>query len=177
LSTGPLTGSLAPRGALELLPGENVAYQLGALYLTTKRVILLAPSVIRSAFVRDIDAVGTFTERSSGWLLALASLLLILVGGLSYAAIDAQLVAAFPFLYVIPPWIMAIPLSLLTIFLFVRFIYWTKRTLFVSVKGRPLITVSISDWSQKKHDGMDEFVNAFFQIKDQMTGDLLPLEQ
>src|SRR5207249_2827394 len=41
---------LVPRGAVEMLPNESVVFQLGALYLTNKRVILLAPSVVRLAF-------------------------------------------------------------------------------------------------------------------------------
>ena len=154
------------------MPGESVAYQLGALYLTTKRVILLAPSVVRSAFVRDIDAVGTFTEKSSGWLLALGLFLLALSGGLVYATFDRQWESSFPFLYVVPPWTIGLAFGLISLYPIIRSFFWTKRTLFVSVKGRPLITVSISDWSQKRLDGMDEFVNAFFQIKDFMTGEL-----
>jgi hypothetical protein len=180
-NSGPLprqnTGPLTPRGALELLPGESVAYQLGALYLTTKRVILLAPSVVRSAFVRDIDAVGTFTERSSGWLLALVLFLASVSGALFYASVAPEPFDVFPFLYIVPPWITAIPLALFALYFLARYFFWTKRTLFVSVKGRPLITVSISDWSQKRLDGMDEFVNSFFQIKDLMTGDLHPADQ
>src|SRR5205823_7677396 len=50
---------LVPRGAVEMLPNESVVFQLGALYLTNKRVILLAPSVLRLAFLRDVDAIGT----------------------------------------------------------------------------------------------------------------------
>jgi hypothetical protein len=126
--------------------------------------------------VRDIDAVGTFTERSSGWLLGFAILLMALAAGLAYASLSPQFINVLPFLYAVPPWIVAIPLATLSLFFVLRFFFWTKRTLFVSVKGRPLITVSISDWSQKKLDGMDEFVNAFFQIKDLMTGDLLPYD-
>ena len=54
-----------------LLPQEEVVTQLGALYLTNKRVILYAPTILRAAFLRDVDAVGTLTERSSGWTLSL----------------------------------------------------------------------------------------------------------
>lgn len=164
-----------PRGALELLPGESVAFQLGALYLTTKRVILLAPSVVRSAFVRDIDAVGTFTERASAWVPIMGFLLLTLSGTGFYAMVtQRQWQATFPALYEIGialPIIAAL-LALWGIFLLARYFFWTKRTLFVSVKGRPLITVSIADWNQRKLEGMDSFVNAFFGIKDLMTGEL-----
>lgn len=165
-----------PRGALELLPQESVAYQLGALYLTTKRVILLAPTVIRSAFIRDIDAVGTFTERASGWYLFSGVLLIALAVGAVYASVARQsqnLEAAFPFFYSIEPLLLAVVFFLGAIAFLVRYFLHVKRTLFVSVKGRPLITVSISDWNTRKLEGMDSFVNAFFQIKDHQTGDLI----
>lgn len=169
------TGPLVPRGALELLPGESVAFQLGALYLTTKRVILLAPSVVRSAFVRDIDAVGTFTERASAWVPIFGFLLIALGGGGFYGMLTAQQWrATFPLLVdmgiVLP--IVATLLALWGLFLLAKYFFWIKRTLFVSVKGRPLITVSIADWNQRKLEGMDSFVNAFFGIKDLMTGEL-----
>jgi len=162
-----------------LLPGESVVFQLGALYLTTKRVILLAPSVVRSAFVRDIDAVGTFTERASAWVPIFGFLLLALGGGGFYGMLTAQQwKATFPFLadmgIVLP--IIATLLALWGIFLLARYFFWIKRTLFVSVKGRPLITVSIADWNQRKLEGMDSFVNAFFGIKDLMTGELGEVE-
>jgi hypothetical protein len=148
------------------LPGESVAYQLGALYLTTKRVILLAPSVVRSAFVRDIDAVGTFTEKSSGWLLAFGLLLLALGGGGIYLSLYPEYRADLPILYSVEPWYVSAVLAIPALYFIIRYLLWVKRTLFVSVKGRPLITVSIADWSRKRLDGMDEFVNAFFQIKE-----------
>jgi hypothetical protein len=96
-------------------------------------------------------------------------LLFALSGGLVYASLTPTLEASSPFLFVVPPWTIALVLGLLGLLVLLRFLAWTKRTLFVSVKGRPLITVSIADWSQKKLDGMDEFVNAFFQIKDLMS--------
>ena len=174
--TGPLprhnTGPLTPRGALELLPGESISYQIGALYLTTKRVILLAPSVVRSAFIRDIDAVGTFTEKSSAVLLALACLLFAVVGGGVYLSFNSDAAASLPVVDALPPWIISLALLFPALFLLLRYLVWSKRTLFVSVKGRPLITVSIADWDKKKLDSMDEFVNSFFQIKDLMTGEL-----
>lgn len=168
-------GKQPPRGALELLPQETVAYQLGALYLTTKRVILLAPSVIRSAFIRDIDAVGTFTERASGWYLFGGVLLLGAAGlsvYLSFAKTGQGLGVSFPVLYVIDPIFFALLLLAGALLLLVRYFLHVKRTLFISVRGRPLITVSIADWNTRKLEGMDSFVNAFFQIKDHMTGEL-----
>lgn len=174
------TGPLVPRGALELLPGESVVFQLGALYLTTKRVILLAPSVVRSAFVRDIDAVGTFTERSSAWVPIFGVLLLALsAGGFYIIATQQEWRATLSLLFdlgIMLP-ILAGLLGLWSLFLLARYFFWSKRTLFVSVKGRPLITVSIADWNQRKLEGMDSFVNAFFGIKDLMTGELGEIEQ
>lgn len=158
-----------------MLPQESVAYQLGALYLTTKRVILLAPTVIRSAFIRDIDAVGTFTERASGWYLFSGVMLIGLAVGAVYASVARRaqnLDAAFPFFYYIDPLVFAVAFVVAALAFIVRYFFHVKRTLFVSVKGRPLITVSISDWNTNKLEGMDSFVNAFFQIKDHMTGEL-----
>jgi hypothetical protein len=169
------TGKQTPRGALELLPQESVAFQLGALYLTTKRVILLAPSVIRSAFIRDIDAVGTFTERASGWFLFGSLLMLAGVGlsvYLSLARTTQSLELAYPWLYIIDPLYFGLLLLAGALLTLVRYFFHVKRTLFISVRGRPLITVSIADWNTRKLEGMDSFVNAFFQIKDHMTGEL-----
>ncbi len=162
------SGRVVPRGALELLPHESVAFQLGALYLTNKRVILLAPSVVRAAFLRDVDAVGTLTERASGWSLFFGLLFLALAGGGMYAWVArGQLESLFPLLYeMIDLRIIAGALAILAVALLVMYIFWVKRTLFVSVKGRPLITVSVSDWNARKLEGMDSFVNAFFQTKD-----------
>ncbi|HYP41726.1 MAG TPA: zinc ribbon domain-containing protein [Chloroflexia bacterium] len=173
--SGPLlaTGPLVPKGALQLLQQESVAYQLGALYLTNKRVILLAPSVVRSAFVRDIDAVGTLAERASGWNFFFGLLLLSLAGALLYAQAQRDaLFTTFSLLYIIPPFIPGLLLGLLGLFLMARYFLWRKRSLFVSVKGRPLITVSMADWKPGKLAGMDSFVNAFFEIKDSLTGEL-----
>lgn len=172
--TGPI-GKQTPRGALELLPQESVAFQLGALYLTTKRVILLAPSVIRSAFIRDIDAVGTFTERASGWYL-FGSLLMLAAAGLgaflSFAAPAQGFQLQFPWLFIVNPIWFSLLLVAGAVLTLVRYFFHVKRTLFISVRGRPLITVSIADWNTRKLEGMDSFVNAFFQIKDHMTGEL-----
>ncbi|MDQ3707184.1 MAG: hypothetical protein M3437_18555 [Chloroflexota bacterium] len=172
--TGPI-GKQTPRGALELLPQESVAFQLGALYLTTKRVILLAPSVIRSAFIRDIDAVGTFTERASGWYL-FGSVLMLAAAGLgvylSFASPAQGLQVQYPWLYVVNPIWFSVLLVAGAVLTLVRYFFHVKRTLFISVRGRPLITVSIADWNTRKLEGMDSFVNAFFQIKDHQTGEL-----
>ncbi|MBF6614587.1 MAG: hypothetical protein IVW55_15855 [Chloroflexi bacterium] len=158
---------LVPRGAIELLPQESVAFQLGALYLTNKRVILLAPSVVRAAFLRDIDAVGTVTERASGWSLFFGLLLAALAVLSLYASYNrSTLQSTIPQLYIFDPIIIAGVLGLLAALAIVGYFLWTKRTLFVSVSGRPLITVSITDWNSRKLEGMDAFVNSFFQLKD-----------
>jgi hypothetical protein len=155
------------------LQQESVAYQLGALYLTNKRVILLAPSVVRSAFVRDIDAVGTLAERASAWNFVFGLLLLALSAALLYAQAQRDaLYTIFSLLYIIPPFIPGVLLGLFGLFLMARYFLWRKRSLFVSVKGRPLITVSMADWKPGKLAGMDSFVNAFFEIKDSLTGEL-----
>lgn len=174
--SGPLlaTGPLVPKGALQLLQQESVAYQLGALYLTNKRVILLAPSVVRSAFVRDIDAVGTLAERASGWNFFFGLLFLAMSAALIYAQVQkAALVSTFSLLYAfVEPFVPGVLLGLIGLLLMARYFLWRKRSLFVSVKGRPLITVSMADWKSGKLAGMDSFVNAFFEIKDSLTGEL-----
>jgi hypothetical protein len=158
---------VVPRGAIELLPEESVAFQLGALYLTNKRVILLAPSVVRAAFLRDVDAVGTLTEKASGWSLFFGLLFLGLAAVSAYLGIDrAAYESSFPFLYMVEPLAVAGVFALIGLALLVLYFVWVKRTLFVSVSGRPLITVSVSDWNSRKLEGMDGFVNAFFQVKD-----------
>jgi hypothetical protein len=158
---------LVPRGAVEMLPNESVVFQLGALYLTNKRVILLAPSVVRLAFLRDVDAVGTLSERASGWSFFFGLILLGLAGaGLYFGLARANYEVNFPTLYVINPFIIAGGLALLAIYLLVNYFFWVKRTLFLSVGGRPLITVSITDWNAKKLEGMDQFINIYSQVKD-----------
>jgi hypothetical protein len=162
---------IVPRGAIELLPEESVAFQLGALYLTNKRVILLAPSVVRAAFLRDVDAVGTLTERSSGWNLFFGLFFLGLAAAGLYASVARpQFEADFPLLYLVEPAFIAVGLAVAGVALLVMYFIWTKRTLFVSVSGRPLITVSVADWNSRKLEGMDSFVNAFFQMKDGTHG-------
>ena len=158
---------VVPKGAIELLPEESVVFQLGALYLTNKRVILLAPSVVRAAFLRDVDAVGTLTERSSGWSLFFGLVFLGLAAvGIYLSLARRQFEATLPVLYTIDPIFVGIALGVLGLLLLVMYFLWVKRTLFISVSGRPLITVSVADWNSRKLEGMDGFVNAFFQVKD-----------
>lgn len=158
---------IVPRGAIELLPEESVVFQLGALYLTNKRVILLAPTVVRAAFLRDVDAVGTLTERASGWSLFFGLVFLALSGaGVYFSIAHAQFENTLPLLYQVDPLYIGIALGVLGLILLLMYFLWVKRTLFVSVSGRPLITVSVSDWNSRKLEGMDSFVNAFFQVKD-----------
>jgi hypothetical protein len=150
-----------------MLPDESVVYQLGALYLTNKRVILLAPSVLRLAFLRDVDAVGTLHERASGWSFFFGLLLLGLSGAALYFGLARNAYEpTFQTLYVINPFIIAAGLALLAIYLLVNYFFWVKRTLFLSVGGRPLITVSITDWNARKLEGMDQFINLYSQVKD-----------
>ncbi len=162
-----IAARIVPRGAVELLPEESVAFQLGALYLTNKRVILLAPTVVRAAFLRDVDAVGTLTERSSGWTLFFSLLFLGLAAVGVYASVARRdYENNFPLLYTVDPLYVGIALALAGLVLLVMYFLWVKRTLFVSVSGRPLITVSVADWTPRKLEGMDGFVNTFFQMKD-----------
>ena len=163
---------LVPRGAVEMLANESVVFQLGALYLTNKRVILLAPSVLRTAFLRDVDAVGTLTERASGWTVFFGLLLLAVAGASVYFSLDrAQYDSMFEPIRALDPRVIAIVAALIAIYLFVNYFFWVKRTLFLSVGGRPLITVSITDWNARKLEGMDHFINAFSQVKDVVASD------
>jgi hypothetical protein len=144
-----------------------VAFQLGALYLTNKRVILLAPSVVRAAFLRDVDAVGTLTERSSGWSLFFGLVFLGLAAAGGYLSLARrQFEASLPLVYYVEPMFVGLAFGVLGLILLVMYFLWVKRTLFISVSGRPLITVSVADWNSRKLEGMDGFVNAFFQVKD-----------
>jgi hypothetical protein len=157
-----------PTGALMLLTGEEVIMQMGALYLTNRRAILYAPTILRAAFLRDIDAVGAVTERSSGWMLLIG----LLAAGI--AAIAAYIGLTQPNseihlgeLYSANPLLMAVPLALVAALTLASYFFWVKRSLFLSVGGRPLIVVSLSGWSGKKLEAVDGFVNAFSQAKDQ----------
>jgi hypothetical protein len=69
-------------------------------------------------------------------------------------------------LYTVDPLYVGIVLAVAGLVLLVMYFLWVKRTLFVSVSGRPLITVSVADWTPRKLEGMDGFVNTFFQMKD-----------
>ncbi len=156
-----------PTGALILLPDEDVIMQLGALYLTNKRAILYAPTILRSAFLRDIDAVGTVTERSSGWMLLLALLALALTAAALYAGLaQPGLELKVGDVYSASPLLLAIPLAIIGVLTLASYFFWVKRSLFLSVGGRPLIVVSISGWSGRKLTTVDAFVNAFSQAKD-----------
>src|SRR5690349_19753611 len=157
----------ATTGALVLLPQEEVVTQLGALYLTSKRVILYAPTILRAAFIRDVDAVGTVTERASGWSLFFALLVLAVAGVLTYLAIlQNQLSASLSGLYQFPLWLIVLVLVILGGTLLATYFFWVKKSLFLSVGGRPLIVISLSGWTAKRLEGVDLFVNAFSQIKD-----------
>jgi hypothetical protein len=157
----------ATTGALVLLPQEEVVTQLGALYLTNKRVILYAPTILRAAFVRDVDAVGTITERASGWTLFFALLVLGIAGvGVYLAVLQNQLSTTLPGLYQFPLWLIIGVLAVLGGVLLFTYFFWVKKSLFLSVGGRPLIVISLSGWSNKKLEGVDTFVNAFSQTKD-----------
>jgi hypothetical protein len=91
---------------------------------------------------------------------------------LSLARTTQGLELAYPWLYILDPLYFGILLLAGALLTLVRYFFHVKRTLFISVRGRPLITVSIADWNTRKLEGMDSFVNAFFQIKDHMTGEL-----
>ena len=158
---------LVPRGAVEMLPNESVVFQLGALYLTNKRVILLAPSVLRAAFLRDVDAVGTLTERASGLSFFFGLVMLGLAAAAAYFSLARnQWREQLPIIYNFEPMIYAVLLGAFAVYLLANYFFWVKRTLFLSVGGRPLITVSVTDWNARKLEGMDAFINAFSQVKD-----------
>ncbi|HST03689.1 MAG TPA: hypothetical protein VLQ48_03030, partial [Chloroflexia bacterium] len=113
---------IVPRGAIELLPEESVVFQLGALYLTNKRVILLAPTVVRAAFLRDVDAVGTLTERASGWSLFFGLVFLALSGaGIYFSIAHAQFEDALPLLYQVDPLYIGIALGVLGLILLLMY--------------------------------------------------------
>lgn len=163
----PAAPAPPPTGALVLLPGEEVIMQLGALYLTNKRAILYAPTILRAAFLRDVDAIGTVTERAGGWMLLFGLLAVALAGGAIYLGVTqpgSDLVLGD--LFRANPFVVAVPLALLGLLMLASYFFWVKRSLFLSVGGRPLIVVSISGWSGKKLESVDSFVNAFSQAKE-----------
>ena len=49
--------------------------------------------------------------------------------------------------------------------LLASYFFWVKKSLFLSVGGRPLIVISLSGWSPKRLEGVDTFINAFSQAK------------
>jgi hypothetical protein len=150
-----------------LLPGEEVITQLGALYLTNKRVILYAPSILRAAFLRDVDAVGTLTERASGWSLFFALLFLGLAAVSAFVMLTQNQVAfSIGSVLQLPMWLLALGFAALGGVLLGTYFFWVKKSLFLSVGGRPLIVISLSGWSPKRLEGVDAFINTFSQAKD-----------
>ena len=148
-------------GAMVLLPQEEVVNQLGALYLTNKRVILYAPTILRAAFLRDVDAVGTLTERASGFALFFGVLLLALAGVLGYIASTPNPISAgWPFFSQSPLWLPPLAIGVLGLILLATYFFWMKKSLFLSVGGRPLIVVSLTGWSTKRLEGVDILINA-----------------
>ena len=161
------SGVTTPAGALVLLPNEDVISQLGALYLTNKRAILYAPTILRAAFIRDIDAVGTLTERASGWSLFFALVMLAAAAVAGYIGwqqgqSDSTTAASFP----VPLWLVGVVLAVLGLTLLASYFFYVKKSLFLSVGGRPLIVISLSGWSAKRLESVDAFINAFSQAKD-----------
>ncbi len=170
VSSAPTTApapAKPPTGALVLLPGEEVLMQLGALYLTTRRAILYAPTILRATFLADIDAVGTVTERSGGWMFLIGLISLGAGAAAAYVGLTQPGIAwqLGEFLQA-SPLLIAIPLVALGLFTLASYFFWVKRSLFLSVGGRPLIVVSVTGWSAKKLEPVDQFVNAFSAAKD-----------
>ena len=74
--------------------------------------------------------------------------------------------ATLPAVYQFPVGLLTLFLAALGIFLLLTYFFWIKKSLFLAVGGRPLIVISLSGWSPKKLEGVDTFVNAFSQAKD-----------
>jgi hypothetical protein len=166
-ATGARPAASTTAGAMVLLPGEEVITQLGALYLTNKRVILYAPSILRAAFLRDVDAVGTLTERASGWSLFFALLFLGLAAVSAFVMLTQNQVAfSIGSILQLPMWLLALGFAALGGVLLGTYFFWVKKSLFLSVGGRPLIVISLSGWSPKRLEGVDAFINTFSQAKD-----------
>ena len=174
---------LARRGRIELLPNEEIIYHLGALYLTNKRVLLYAPTVLRSAFLRDVDAMGMATERLSSGVFILGLVMMVVAGltGLliffdahQELAADSPLKSALDnvrdFLPLPLEWL-AIAVAALGLFFIVSYFLYVSKSLFVSVHGRPLITVSISGYRPHDLDEIDNFINALAAAKDGADGE------
>lgn len=175
------TAQLARRGRIELLPNEEIVYHLSALYLTNKRVLLYAPSVLRAAFLRDVDAMGMATERLPGGVFILGLVLMVLAaltGGLIYFDAHQELAADSPlkvsldnvrdFLPLPLEWV-ALAIALLGLFFVVSYFFYVSKSLFVSVHGRPLITVSVSGYRPRNLDDIDNFINALAGAKDALS--------
>jgi len=178
LEVGNEAQALPRRGRIELLPNEEIIYHLGALYLTNKRVLLYAPTVLRAAFLRDVDGMGMATERLSGGVFILGLAMMVLAGltGLliffdarQELAADSPLKSALTnvrdFLPLPLEWV-AIVVAALGVFFLVSYFLYVSKSLFVSVHGRPLITVSISGYRPRNLDDVDSFINALAAAKD-----------
>ncbi len=171
------------QGRIELLPSESVVHQLGAIYLTNKRVLLYAPNLLRTTSLRDVDAVGAAYDRLNGAIFALGLALTILsalFGGLVFferqgdltgsALLDLlqgvrgffQAVLPLPFLAIL------LGVAAIGIFFIVSYFLWLGRSLFISVHGRPLISVSISGYRPKRLEDVDAFINALWLAKDRL---------
>jgi hypothetical protein len=183
LEVGGEAQPLTRRGRIELLPNEEIIYHLGALYLTNKRVLLYAPTVLRAAFLRDVDGMGMATERLSGGVFILGLVMMVLAGltGLliffdarQELAADSPLKSALlnvrDFLPVPLEWL-AIAVAALGLFFIVSYFLYVSKSLFVSVHGRPLITISISGYRPRNLDDVDNFINALAAAKDAITSD------
>ncbi len=168
----------ARRGRIELLPNEEIVYHIGALYLTNKRVLLYAPTVLRAAFLRDVDAMGTATERLPGGVFLLGlfmGLVAVATGALLYFDARGGLAADSPlkalltnldgFLPLPTGWV-ALGIGLLGVFFIISYFTYISKSLFVSVSGRPLITVSIGGYRPRRLDDIDTFINALAAAKD-----------
>ncbi len=166
-ATGAKPAASTTAGAMVLLPNEEVITQIGALYLTNKRVLLYAPSILRAAFLRDVDAVGTLTERASGWSLFGAILFLALAAITAFVMLTQNQVAfSVGSAIQIPMWLLALGFAAIGGVLLSTYFFWIKKSLFLSVGGRPLIVISLSGWSPKRLEGVDTFINTFSQAKD-----------
>jgi hypothetical protein len=166
-ATGVKPAASTTAGAMVLLPNEEVITQIGALYLTNKRVLLYAPSILRAAFLRDVDAVGTLTERASGWSLFGAILFLALAAITAFVMLTQNQVAfSLGSVIQVPMWLLALGFAAVGGVLISTYFFWIKKSLFLSVGGRPLIVISLSGWSPKRLEGVDAFINTFSQAKD-----------
>lgn len=183
LVAGDEAQPLSRRGRIELLPNEEIIYHLGALYLTNKRVLLYAPTVLRAAFLRDVDAMGMATERLSSGVFIVGLLMMVaagLTGLLIFFDARGELAADSPlksalvnvrdFLPVSLEWV-AVAVAALGLFFVVSYFLYVNKSLFVSVHGRPLITVSISGYRPRNLDEVDNFINALAAAKDATISD------